>query len=109
MSNKVRQDDARACGVLKFVSDDWLTWHFQSTDDPEISHTVHLDENDCSGACSCQNFDFTIRPLLRDRVIKKHSERSKCKHIRRAEKILCYRFKKNLVALFKQSENPNPK
>jgi hypothetical protein len=104
-----QEQDARAVGVCTFISDDWGTWHFQSTDEPQVYHTVHLDENDTSGACSCPHFDIRIRVLLRDRIVKPHTARAKCKHILRAEKILCYRVKKNLFALRNQNPNQNPK
>lgn len=90
--------DAAACGVLKVVSDDWRTWHFQSSHSPDVYWTVDLAEWDCSGACSCPPFDFKIRTRLRDGLIQPHTDAAKCKHIRRAEKILCYRVKKNLFA-----------
>lgn len=104
-SNQQRDDSARACGVLKVISDDWTRWHFQSTENPDIFHTVDLTEWDCSGACSCQHFEMRIRPLLTRRVIRPHDERARCKHIRRADKILCYRVKKQLS----RQLNPNPK
>lgn len=91
-------------GVCKFISQDWRTWHFQSRRSPNVFHTVDLAEFDCSGACSCEHFDFKIRPLIRGGLIRPHSDAAKCKHIRRAEKILCYRIKKKLFA----STNPNP-
>jgi len=103
-SAKERDDSARACGVLKVVSDDWTRWHFQSTADSAIYHTVDLLEWDCSGECSCPHFQMRIRPLLAGRVIKPHSEQAVCKHIRRANKILCYRVKRQL----QRQLNPNP-
>ncbi len=96
------EDSARAVGVLRYVSEDALRYHFQSTDNPNVYHLVDLAEWECSGACSCEHFDIRIRPLLSRRVIEPHEERAKCKHIRRAEKILCYRVKRQLVA---QSQN----
>lgn len=92
------ESDAAKVGVLLFISEDWRTWHFRSTEDPEDHWTVDLAEWDASGACSCPDFDIRIRPLLRDRVIRPHTDRAKCKHIRRAEKVLCYRIKKNLFS-----------
>jgi hypothetical protein len=87
-------EDAEEVGECKVVSDDLTRYHFVSSDEPNKFHTVDLMDWWLSGSCSCENFDMRIRPLLRDRVIKPHTERAKCKHIRRAEKILCYRVKK---------------
>lgn len=98
------EKDAADCGVLKFISVDWDEWHFQSRASPQIFHTVHLADWSLSGACSCPHFDMRIRPLLEARVVQPHHPRAKCKHILRAERILCFKMKK---ALFKQS-NPNP-
>lgn len=95
-SAKERDDSASACGVLKVVSDDWTRWHFQSSDDAAVFHTVDLTEWQLSGECSCPHFQMRIRPLLSGRVIRPHSDHAKCKHIRRAEKILCYRVKQQL-------------
>lgn len=100
------EESANKCGVCRFVSQDWRLWHFQSSSDPNKYHTVDLAEFDCSGACSCEHFDMRIRPLLERRVIRPHESRAKCKHIAKAEKILCYRVKKRL---FEQTQTPNPK
>jgi len=102
------QQAAAACGVLKFHSDDWMRWHFESRENPAISHTVDLSDWDCSGSCSCPHFDFRIRPLLEKGTIKPHEDRAKCRHIRRAEKILCYRTKKELLRQRNLRPNPNP-
>jgi hypothetical protein len=95
--------DAAACGVCKFISEDLRTWHFQSRYDTRIFHTVDLFEWDCSGECSCPHFQIRIRPLLVSRTIRPHSEQARCKHIIRAERILCYRVKKQLSS----QQNPN--
>lgn len=94
---------AAACGVCKYISEDWSTWHFQSRDNPQVYHTVDLTLWDCSGECSCPHFQFRIRPLLVARTIRPHENRAKCRHIARAEKLLCYRVKKELFA----QSNPN--
>lgn len=103
LSQQIERDGA-AVGALKFVSDDWRTWHFQSTDDPNVYWTVDLAAWDNSGACSCPVFDLAkncIRRRLELRLIRPHTDAAKCKHIRRAEKVLCYRIKKKLF------QNPN--
>lgn len=100
MSFKEYQEDAdaAACGVVRFVSPDGEEWHFESKDDPEVWWTVHLADWQLSGACSCPHFDLKIRPLLKAGVVRPHSPRSKCKHIRRAERVLCYKIKKKLFS-----------
>lgn len=103
------EESANKCGVLRWHSDDWSRWHFQSSSDPQKYHTVDLTEFDCSGACSCEHFDMRIRPLLERGVIRPHENRAKCKHIARAEKILCYRVKKQLFSRIQPNPNPNRK
>jgi hypothetical protein len=99
MSSKIpneREQSAAACGHLKVISDDWTRWHFQSSSNPNIHHTVELTEWDGSGECSCEHFQMRIRPLLTRRIIKPHCSQSKCKHIRRADQVLLYHLKKRL-------------
>lgn len=103
-----RDDSAAACGVLKVISDDWTRWHFESKDDPNVYHTVDLTDWDCSGSCSCPHFEIRIRPLLERRVIRPHDKNARCKHIMRADRILCYRVKKQLLTQRNQHPNPNP-
>ncbi len=104
-STSTTDQDAAKCGMLKYVSVDWEEWHFQSSEAPAVFHTVHLADYDCSGACSCPNFDMRIRPRLNAGLFRPHEPRAKCKHIRRADRILCYKTKKALFA----RTNPNPK
>jgi len=87
---------AAACGILKVISDDWTRWHFQSSEGPNIYHTVDLTSWQFSGECSCPHFQMRIQPLLARRVIKPHSAQAKCKHIRRADQVLLYHLKKRL-------------
>lgn len=98
--------DGAVCGICKFISDDWEEWHFVSSDDPNVHHTVHLADWNLSGACSCPDFDIKIRPLLEANVIRPHSDRARCIHIRRADKVLGYKMKRHLFAL--RNPNPNP-
>lgn len=105
MAIPIQKDpDAAAVGVCKYISVDWEEWHFVSRANPNHWHTVHLADYELSGACSCQHFDFNIRPLLQGKAIRPHTPRAKCKHIRRAERLLCYKMKK---ALFNRT-NPEP-
>jgi hypothetical protein len=100
------EDGSReSVGVVRFISDDWRTWHFQSSESPDKWHTVDLASFALSGECSCENFQIKIFPLLRDSVIKPHAVRSKCKHIKRAERVLTYRIKREIFL----KQNPNPK
>lgn len=84
-------------GVLKFISEDALRYHFVSSDDPNVWHTVDLEEWNCSGGCSCPHFEIRILPLLLSRTIKPHSPRAECKHIRAANRILNTKTKEFLV------------
>jgi hypothetical protein len=99
--------EANACGVLKFVCVDGEEWHFQSRQSPEKFHTVHLADWSFSGACSCEHFDFRIRPALFRNEIKPHSAKAKCRHIRRAEQILLLRIKRKLFSKFTPETRTN--
>jgi len=107
LTRKDIEEDAAKCGVLKFVSVDLEEWHFESSEKPGEYHTVHLADWELNGGCSCPNFDLTIRPLIRDKIIRLHTARAKCKHIKRAERILCYRSKK--ILFVNQNPTSNPK
>jgi hypothetical protein len=85
-----------AIGRLQFVSADWRTWHFQSSEDPAVFWTVDLAAWDRSGACTCPHFDFRIRTRLATGAIRPHTPRARCKHIERADRILCFRVKEEL-------------
>jgi hypothetical protein len=88
--------DAAACGIVKFISVDWEEWHFQSRENPNVYHTVHMSEWGGSGECSCPHFQFRIRPLLVARLVRPGSSAAECKHIARANRVILYRVKKRL-------------
>jgi hypothetical protein len=96
---------AAELGIYKVIAEDWTRWMFQSSEGPNEWHLVDLSEWEGSGSCSCQHFQCRIHPLLSVRAIRPHSDQAKCKHIRRAEKVLLHRVKKTLF----QTQNPNQK
>ena len=57
---------------------------FFSDSQKDTAHIVDLME----GECSCQNFQFRIKPLLDRGVLKKADKLAKCKHIKKARDIL---------------------
>ena len=104
MAAKATQEASRECGICRFISVDSEEWHFEARERQNVWHTVHLGDYGASGGCSCQHFDFRIRPLLATGEIKPHSARSKCRHIRRAEQLLLFTVKRKLFA--KPEQNP---
>lgn len=92
------EETGRSIGICKFISDDLLRYHFQSSDDTKIFHTVDLTAFECSGECSCLHFQIRIRPLIIAGLVKPHTNRAKCKHVERADKIFSVRMKREIVA-----------
>lgn len=58
---------------------------FISESQKDIAHIVDLLDNECS----CQNFQFRIKPLLDRGVIQPHEPVAKCKHMKIARDVLC--------------------
>lgn len=58
---------------------------FYSDSQKGIAHMVDLIE----GECSCQNFQFRIKPLLEKGILEESDSVAKCKHIKKARDLLC--------------------
>ncbi len=58
---------------------------FYSNTQKDTAHVVDLME----GECSCQNFQFRIKPLLEKGIIDATDSVAKCKHMKLAREILC--------------------
>lgn len=58
---------------------------FISETQKDTAHIVDLLDNECS----CQNFQFRIKPLLDRGVINKDDAVAKCKHMKIARDVLC--------------------
>ena len=58
---------------------------FYSKTQSDMAHIVDL----LDGECSCQNFQFRIKPLLDKGIITKEEPVAKCKHMKIARDILC--------------------
>lgn len=60
-----------------------LEFHFSASEDRESVHVVDLLDNEMRGSCTCQQWDFRIRPKV-GVSIDPNDEEYMCKHIRRA-------------------------
>tara|TARA_B100001939_G_C16927365_1_gene612337 strand:+ start:1411 stop:1707 length:297 start_codon:yes stop_codon:yes gene_type:complete len=58
---------------------------FQSSSNRDVSHIVDLEDNYPIGECSCEHFQFKIKKLLDQRIIKPNSQQAVCKHMRVAK------------------------
>jgi hypothetical protein len=54
----------------------------------EISHMVDMTSFSGSGECSCEDFEFRIRPAMIRSLIDENTPRARCKHIRKVREIL---------------------
>jgi len=94
-----------ADGRIKIITP--LEIHFLSSDSKTEAHITYLDENDASGSCSCQHFDFRIRPKLKRGEITPHEAGSQCKHIVLARLILGDRLIKASIGLRDEKKETN--
>ena len=94
-----------ADGRIKIISP--LEIHFLTSDSQEEAHISYLDENNASGSCSCQHFDFRIRPKISRGEITPHEAGSQCKHIVLARLILGDRLIKASIGLRNEKEETN--
>ena len=58
-------------------------YHFKTSEDKDSVHVVDLTDREGYGSCTCQQWDFRIRPKIGTEIDPK-SEEYMCKHIRRA-------------------------
>jgi hypothetical protein len=70
---------------MKFKQESITRFIFYSETQNDVAHMVDLLE----GECSCQNFQFRIKPLIERGVIEKTDAVGKCKHMKHARNILC--------------------
>lgn len=94
-----------ANGRIKIISP--LEIHFLTSDSQEEAHISYLDENNASGSCSCQHFDFRIRPKISRGEITPHEAGSQCKHIVLARLILGDRLIKASIGFRNEKEETN--
>jgi hypothetical protein len=70
---------------MKYEQESVTRYVFFSDSRKSIAHIVDL----LDGECSCEQFQFRIKPLLERGVIDVGDSVSKCKHIKKARDLLC--------------------
>ena len=65
----------------KIIIDDPLEMKFCSSKNPDEYHMVDMSAYGGSGECSCQNFEFRIKPKLKTGEVQPFEAGSQCKHI----------------------------
>ena len=77
---------------MKYKQESITRFIFFSETQKDVAHVVDL----MDGECTCQNFQFRIKPLLERGVIKPNEAVAKCKHMKFAREILCDEIIKQL-------------
>lgn len=70
---------------MKFTQESPTRFVFMSETQKNTAHIVDLLDNECS----CQNFQFRIKPLLDKGIIEARDPVAKCKHMKIAREALC--------------------
>ena len=81
-----------------------LEFHFETSECKESVHVVDLQKYEGSGDCTCQNFEYRIRPRLIRGDIDPHEPESQCKHIITAKMILGDRLIKQSIRTFGEAK-----
>ena len=61
---------------------------FNSINQEGVAHVVDLLVNNLNGECTCQHYQYRIKAMIKQGLIKPKSEKARCKHIRVARQML---------------------